>query len=216
LLKAIPLLSNPKGRLLEATRKKVAREAATLLYNGLAQEYKQAKEKAAKNLGVRIIPSNLEVAVELDKIADEIEGPSRKELIAKLRKLALQTMTALSEFSPKLIGSVWRGTCYKGSDIDILIFSTDAEAVLKKLKAGGFNITKTEWRKKAEKVSVKSYFHIYLRLPAGNEVEVVMRSPDDLHAQEKCDIYGDTVTGLSISQLQELLEKDPLKKFMPK
>jgi len=200
---------------LETTRKKVAREAASLLYNNLIQEYKPAKEKAAENLGVRIIPSNLEVAVELDKIADEFEGPSRNELIVELRKSALQTMTYLSEFNPKLTGSVWRGTCYKGSDIDIQIFSTDAESVLERLKAGGFQITKTEWRKKAEKGSVKHYYHIYLQLPIGNEVDVIMKNPDDIQVQEKCDIYGDSVVGLNISQLHELLEKNPLKKFTP-
>jgi len=38
------------------------------------KEYKQAKMKAAKNCGVRIMPTNLEVALELDEIAEETEG----------------------------------------------------------------------------------------------------------------------------------------------
>ena len=58
---------------------RVAREAATLLYFGAEKEYKQAKEKAAKTLGTHFLPSNLEVALELDKIAEENEGAKRKE-----------------------------------------------------------------------------------------------------------------------------------------
>jgi predicted nucleotidyltransferase len=53
---------------------RVAREAATLLYYGAEKEYKQAKQKAAKTLGTKFLPSNLDVALELDKIAQENEG----------------------------------------------------------------------------------------------------------------------------------------------
>ena len=50
-------------------KQRVAREAANLLYFGAEKEYKQAKNKAAQILGTNFLPSNLEVAVELDKIA---------------------------------------------------------------------------------------------------------------------------------------------------
>ena len=53
---------------------RVVREAATLLYFGAEKEYKQAKEKAAETLGTHFLPSNLEVALELNKIAEENEG----------------------------------------------------------------------------------------------------------------------------------------------
>jgi hypothetical protein len=63
-----------KGNRLTSLRKRVAREAATLLYSSQEKEYKQAKKRAAKMLSVRVLPSNLEVAEELDKIAEEKEG----------------------------------------------------------------------------------------------------------------------------------------------
>lgn len=197
-------------------RARVAREAAVLLYRGVAQEYKQAKEKAAETLGVRVLPSNLEVAIELDKVADEIEGSARKDLIVGLRKLALHIMMSLRDFNPKLIGSVWRGTSYRGSDIDILVFSSDAGVIVEKLREARFNVTKTEWHTKVEEGEVKNYFHIHLSFPMGDEAEVIVRSPEDLFKQEKCDIHGDIITGLTINQLKEVLERDPLQKFMPK
>ena len=60
-------------------RKKVAREAASLLYSGVEKEYKQAKLKAARTFGGHFLPTNFEVAMELDKIAEENEGPTRQE-----------------------------------------------------------------------------------------------------------------------------------------
>lgn len=198
------------------SRRRVAREAALLLYNGLITEYKQAKEMAAETLGTRTLPSNLEVAVELDRMVDEIEGLTRKELIVKLRRLALHVMLQLREFHPKVVGSVWRGTACKGSDIDILTFTTDTKAVVDTLLKNGFKVVKTEWHKKVENNNVKNYFHIYLNLLADHEVEVIVRNPEDLHIREKCDIYGDIITGLTISQLEEVLEQDPQRKFVPK
>ena len=50
-------------------RKRIAREAASLLYFGAEKEYKQAKLKAAKTVKSKFLPTNLEVALELDKIA---------------------------------------------------------------------------------------------------------------------------------------------------
>jgi len=198
------------------SRRRVAREAALLLYRGLIQEYKQAKEMAAETLGTRTLPSNLEVAVELDRTVDEMEGLARKDLIVKLRRLALQVMLQLKEFHPKVMGSVWRGTARKGSDIDIQTFTTDPKAVVDKLLKSGFKLVKTEWHKKVENNSVKNYFHIYLNLPADHEGEVIVRNPEDLHTREKCDIYGDIIAGLTISQLEKVLEQDPQRKFIPK
>ena len=66
-------------------RKRVAREAASLLYFGVEKEYKQAKLKAAKIVKSKFLPANLEVALELDKIAEENEGSARKERLIQMR-----------------------------------------------------------------------------------------------------------------------------------
>ena len=126
-------------------KRRVAREAATLLYFGAEKEYKQAKDKAAQTLGTHFLPSNLEVALELDKIAEEQEGPKRKERLIEMRKEALETMKMLSGFRPVLIGSVWRGTIKQGSDIDIAVYADESEEILTLLKAGGVKVSKTAW-----------------------------------------------------------------------
>ncbi|MEM3744938.1 MAG: tRNA adenylyltransferase, partial [Candidatus Bathyarchaeia archaeon] len=71
-------------------RRKVAQEAAFLLYTMQEKEFKQAKEKAASALGLRVLPTNLEVAEELDRIADEYEGEERKNRLIRMREEALK------------------------------------------------------------------------------------------------------------------------------
>ena len=198
----------------EELKRRVAREAATLLYTSQEKEYKQAKIRAAETLGSRVLPSNLEVAKELDSIAEEIEGSSRRELLLQMRREALQIMRRLEAFHPKLVGSVWRGTAHHNSDIDILNFSSDPNAVLEKLRDGDFRVVRAEWSSVTKEGRRKSSFHIHLVLPSGNKAEVVVRSPDKMGAVERCEIYGDSVTGLNYSQLQRVLKENPHRKFV--
>jgi len=196
-------------------KQRVAREAAILLYTSQEKEYKQAKLRAAQTLGTRILPSNAQVAKELDSIADEMEGSTRRERLFKMRREALQIMKALEDFHPRLMGSVWRGTAHKDSDIDIVTFSSDPAIVLEQLQNRNFKVAKTEWQSAPKLGRREKSFHIHLALPSGNEAEVVVRSLERMNRKEKCEIYGDTVTGLSSSQLARVLAEDPFRKFVP-
>lgn len=201
---------------LPGLRKRVAREAAVLLYTAQEKEYKQAKRRAAQTLGARILPSNLEVAEELDKIAEETEGPWRRERLLQMRREALRVMETLKDFHPRLVGSVWRGTAHHNSDIDILTFSSDPTVVLTQLQKGNFRIVRNEWQSVTKGGRKESSFHIHLILASGDEAEVVVRSPEKMGLFERCEIYGDLVTGLNYPQLQRVLEENPLRKFVPK
>jgi len=200
---------------LSESRMRVAREAAVLLYTSQEKEYKQAKNKAAQTLGVRMLPSNLEVAEEVDKIANETEGSSRRERLLQMRKDALQIMEALEKFHPRLIGSVWRGTAHRNSDIDIEAFTSSPEAVVAQLHKGNFKIEGTEWRSDAKRGKAESSFHIHLSLPSDNGAEIVARDAEKGNIPRRCEIYGDFITGLSFPQLQRVLKESPFKKFVP-
>lgn len=198
------------------SRNLVAKEAARLLYLGFVDEYKDAKERASESLGMGALPSNIEIAYEVDKLADEVEGQSRWELLIRLRKEALKVMHILNNFYPRLIGSVWRGTCHRGSDIDVAVFSADPNAVVETLKENGYQKMRIEWASKSERGEVNTFLHIYLSLTSLDEVEVVVNDPRKLEEKEMCEIYGDLKKGLTISQLSDVLKKDPIKKFVPK
>jgi predicted nucleotidyltransferase len=195
-------------------RCKIAREAATLLYFGAEKEYKQAKLKAAKTLGVNFLPSNLEVAIELDKIAEENEGPARKERLVQMRKEALKIMAILKEYGPILVGSVWRGTIRQGSDIDIAVYHDVPYEVMDVLKKNGFKTSKTEWTTATKRGKPETSFHIYFETSSEQTVELVVRSAE-AERRRKCEIFGDELKGLKIQELERLFKENPTQKFIP-
>jgi predicted nucleotidyltransferase len=187
----------------------IAREAARLLYIGAAEEYIQAKGMAAASLGMRSMPSNFEVAVELDRIADEVEGGGRQKRLEEMRKISVRVMRDLNSFAPRLIGSVWRGTARKGSDIDIVALAQSLLDVENSLKE--------YWIKEKGEVNFKNGVHAYhFKLEVGqDEVEVVVRDPAE-YTEDRCDIYGDVKRGIMLPDLERLLRVNPLCRFVPR
>ena len=204
-----------KSNRTQLLRKRVAQEAALLLYTSQEKEYKQAKKRAAATLGARILPNNFEVAEELDQIAEEREGAQRREQLLRMRKEAKEIMESLKEFSPRLVGSVWRGTARQGSDIDIIAFSQDCLQVLRHIQEHNFQVAHSERLSITKEGRKESSFHIHVSFPSGDEAEVVVRSPSRLEKQEKCETYGDIKRGLGINQLARVLKENPLQKFVP-
>ena len=196
-------------------RMRVAREAANLIYSGIEKEYRQAKLKAAKTLGTHFLPSNFEVAVELDAIAQEREGPIRQERLVRLRREALELMKILKAFSPKLVGSVWRGTASRESDIDIAVFHDEEGEVLYALEHFVTGPLHSEWVEITEKGRRKASYHIYLKLPTNDKAEVIVRSSEERMQKAKCEIYGDEIVGLTIRELERLISENPTRRLVP-
>ncbi len=200
----------------EAIRKKVAREAAALLYFKLEKEYKQAKIKAAKILGVNFLPTNREIARELDKIAEENEGSIRQQNLVKKRREALKTMKILKAYNPILIGSVWRGTAHRESDIDIAVYHDKPDEILKVLKQNcRLKILQTERVMVTKRGQKKTSFHIYLESQSSKKIEIIVRCSEEAYQKEKCEIYNDEITGLRIKELEKILKENPTQRFLP-
>lgn len=196
-------------------RQRVAREAAFLLYRGIVEEYKQAKEMAAQNLGAKFLPSNLEVALALDEIAEEMEGEERRRRLLEMRRTALKLMESLSDLHPRLIGSVWRGTAHRGSDIDIVVYAQDNKEVVERLRAMGVEVEREETSLFVKTGIPKTSDHLYLHTASGYEVEIIVRPPWEEGEVELCEIYGDLKVGLNLPHLRKILEEDPLRRFIP-
>ena len=195
-------------------RVKIAREAAHRIYSGMEKEYKQAKLKASKAMGSNFLPTNLEVAIELDRIADEQEGPTRLERLVQMRKEALKLMYILRIYRPLLVGSVWRGTVHRDSDIDIVVHHDEPEDVLKALTETGVRIQATEFVAVTKKGNKEEAFHIYAESTVGEKAEIKVCSRE-VYRRERCAIYGDEVVGLHIAELESMLESTPTQRFVP-
>ena len=198
-----------------STRHDVAREAARLLYNRSVKEYKNAKEMAAASLGLRALPSNYEIAVELDVLTDEYEGPGRQRMLIGMREIALDVMRELGDLSPVLIGSVWRGTVRKGSDIDIIVYHPESAKVAQIL--GKYTIVEEEKTQFIIDGVPKTSTHISMIIDE-HPVEVVVRLPEDrdFYMDERCETYGDFKRGISLRDLEKLMNADPLRRFIPR
>lgn len=196
-------------------RLRVAREAADLLYTRQQKEYHQAKLQAAHDLRLHTLPSNAEVATELDRIAEEREGDERRKGLVRKRRDAYQIMQILEEFSPVLVGSVWRGTARLGSDIDIVGFSRSARQVQSRLSKRSYLITRIEEQRVTKRGKEEHSTHIQVKLQSGDDAEIVIRSPEEIDRVVSCEIYGDLVTGLDAKKLRKVLEENPLKRFLP-
>ena len=198
-----------------STRTQVATEAARLLYNRTIKEYKDAKEMAASSLGTRALPSNYEVAMELDRIVEEHEGSDRLNMLIEMREIALDVMRKLGEFDPVLIGSVWRGTPRRGSDIDIVVYHESPETVKEMLIE--YELASTESKEFTVGGLPRTSTHLTYTIKT-HLLEVVVRPPRDreFYRDEKCETYGDTKRGLRLPELEKLIQIDPLRRFIPK
>jgi len=196
-------------------KRRVAREAATLLYFGAEKEYKQAKLRAAQTFGTHFLPSNLEVALELDYVAEENEGEHRKVRLVEMRTEALEVMKLLSSFCPVLIGSVWRGTIKQGSDIDVAVYTDTSDSVTEALKAGDVKVSSTQWTTVNKQGATLESYHIHAKTQNGHSLEVTVRSAEESGKKRRCETFGDEIRGLTIAQLEKVLQTHPTQQFIP-
>ncbi|MDR2720445.1 MAG: nucleotidyltransferase domain-containing protein [Nitrososphaerota archaeon] len=196
-------------------RSRISREAATLLYFGAEKEYRQAKLKAAKTFGSHFLPTNLEIALELDKIAEEKEGQIRRNHLVLMRQEALRIMKLLDAYHPLLIGSVWRGTARIGSDIDITTYTDQPEQALELLKRSSIQIQRSCWMRVNKHGITYASYHIYAETETKISLEIVVRNMDEVGQKRKCEIFGDEIKGLKIPELEELLKENATRQFLP-
>jgi predicted nucleotidyltransferase len=197
-------------------RARVAKEAARLLYIGASEEYKHAKERAARGFGLTSMPSNYEVAIELDLIAEEYEGEERERLLNAMREVAIVIMKDLVDYNPVLTGSVWRGTARRGSDIDINVYSSEPEDVESLLINKGYNVRESEEVKLVKGSRTIRSRHISIQLAEGPVAEVIVRPVEEMREETRCETYGDLKRGLKLPELEKLMRTDPLRKFVPR
>ncbi len=95
------------------------------------EDFLQAKRKAADRLGVNdvsVLPKNIEIEAALRQHQRLFGGDSHDHTLKEQRRIALDTMRRLSEFQPRLVGSVLTGTATNYSDINLHLFAENSEA----------------------------------------------------------------------------------------
>ncbi len=130
-------------------REQLAHETARLIAEGGITDFAFAKRKAARQLGAtetQHLPSNQEVEEALHSYRALYQHESHPGILHQLREEALAAMRLLEDFHPYLTGSVLSGTAGELSDINLMLFSDDAKAVLLFLLKHNLEFEDGEWR----------------------------------------------------------------------
>ena len=113
-------------------RSAVAQEAARLMAEHGIQDYYVAKRKAAERYGVvdgAFLPKNTEIEAALMSYQRLFGGEQHEHSLLEQRRVALKAMQLLRDFEPRLVGSVLNGSATEHADIQLHVFSDNAEAV---------------------------------------------------------------------------------------
>jgi hypothetical protein len=142
-------MSKPHIQHRDLMREQLAHQTARLMAEDGITDIAFAKRKAAKQLGAadtQHLPSNQEVEEALHSYRALYQQHSHPTVLRQLRVDALHAMQLLAEFNPYLTGSVLSGTAGASSDINIMLFSDDAKAVLLFLLKQQLDFEDGEWR----------------------------------------------------------------------
>jgi predicted HD phosphohydrolase len=191
-------------------RRRVAWEAARLMYQREESEYFRAKLKAARrvasgDLKPRDLPSNREIRDQVQAMARLYEGERRDENLREMRVEALRMMRLLRAVRPRLIGSTLTGYVRQGSDIDIHVFADSVEAVCAILDGEGisYQVERKRVRKHGEERNF-THLHIEDRFP----FELTLYAADKAHYVFKSSITGKPIERASIAELEQLLKRE--------
>jgi hypothetical protein len=118
----------------ETLRAEIAALAARLIAEDGA-DYGTAKRRAMKQLlgnqKIRgdVMPDNIQIEQEVREYNALFFGDSQPQRLLQLRKVALEIMLFLEQFSPFLVGAVLNGTAGKHSDIHLQLFTDNGKEV---------------------------------------------------------------------------------------
>lgn len=130
-------------------RTAIAQEAARIMQDHGLRDFRSAKEKAGTRLGLEdkgALPSNREIESAMAERIRIFRGDEQDELVATLRRGAVEVMRALEAHSPRLVGSVLTGNASEHAVIELHAFSDAPEAIGEALEAAGVQARAVEHR----------------------------------------------------------------------
>ncbi|MGQ9562138.1 MAG: HD domain-containing protein [Thermogutta sp.] len=191
-------------------RRRIAWEAARLMYFREETEYYRAKTKAARRIArgdmrATDLPTNREIREQIEAVARAFEGERRAVRLGEMRLEALRMMRVLKDYHPYLVGSVLTGHIRRGSDIDIHVFSNSVEAIRSTLEETGLphDIVKKRVVKHGEE---KTYVHLHVT--GQFEFELTVYPPEMVNKPPLSAITGRPMERASIADLEKIIAKE--------
>lgn len=127
-----PVAVHGGAQALRERRALIAQEAARLMQESGLRDYGAAKRKAAGRLGFRAdagLPDNTEVERALRERLALFGGDAQAQRLRSLREAAVEAMTFLARFQPRLVGAVLDGTADEHSPVCLHLFADGPDEV---------------------------------------------------------------------------------------
>ena len=186
----------------------VAQEAARLMAEHGIEDFLLAKRKAAERLLVTdsaSLPKNAEIEAALLERQRLFHGVKHDEQLDAKRRAALQAMRLLTDFKPKLVGSVLSGSATANAEINLHVFAEYAEQVAMRLEENGIVAQHAEkkFRYEAERyIGFPSF-----KFVAGFQpLEIVVFPVDGIRQAPSSPVDGKPMARADLAEVQSLLK----------
>ncbi len=173
-------------------------------------DYHRARTKAAQRLGCkdqRSLPNNAEIEQALMEYQRLFHADKQKHSLYDLRQIALETMSNLEQFSPRLVGSVLNGRANPNSPLRLHLFTESPEQIAIHLIGMGIPYQEDEIEitfKAGQKQRQPAFkFH-----SGETEVELVWFPPGSIGHPPLSPIDQMPERSASMTQLRNLLEQN--------
>lgn len=121
-----------RGEQLQLRRERVAAGAAQLIARLGLDDYREAKQRAARELGIAdeaSLPSDALVREQVLRYQRLFRGEDQAQALRARREAALEAMAFFHAYHPRLVGAVLDGTADTGSPVRLQLFAEDPDEI---------------------------------------------------------------------------------------
>jgi len=176
------------------------------------RDFLTAKRKAAERFGVTdgsVLPKNREIEDALAEYHRLFGGTKHGEVLAGQRSAALSAMQMLSDFEPRLVGSVLAGTATEHNDIQLHLFAERPESITFRLMDLGIDHEVVERRVRYGVDRVVSYPGVHFEFD-DHIVDATVFPVDGIRQAPVSPVDGKPMRRIDAEELEVLLDvEDP-------
>lgn len=204
----------PSARKYNAQRLHMAQLAARLMQEQGIRDFHVAKRKAAQHLGIDVrdstLPTNREIEVALAEHQRLFAGATHADHVAAMRRAAIEAMTMLAAFRPRLVGDVLSGLATSHSDICLHVFAEQVETFDLFLQGRGIPYDMVERRLRVAR-DAHAFFPAF-RFAAGEfSFEAVLFAAMDIRQAPLSTVDGAPMRRASRAAVERLLASAALR-----
>lgn len=204
----------PSARKQTAQRQHMAQIAARLMQEQGIRDFQIAKRKAAQHLGMDVrdsrLPTNREIEAALAEHQRLFDGGDHAHRLRAMREAALQAMTLLEDFRPRLVGDVLSGVANAHSDIQLHVFADQPETFDLLVQSRGIPCDIVERRLRIGRDN-HAFFPAFRFVAGEFGFEAVLFAALDIRQPPLSAVDGKPMQRASRAQLQRLMADEALR-----